>query len=63
LQIALHVFSQNVTFEVDRVAGFAVADVGVFVGVGMTATSATLFCQRATVRLMPSMVMDPFGTM
>src|SRR5437773_11293868 len=32
--MVLHVFSQHIAFEVDRVARFAVANVGVFVGVG-----------------------------
>src|SRR5260221_9660660 len=34
LQIALHVFPNHIAFEVHRVAGLAVADVGVLVGVG-----------------------------
>src|SRR6267154_5094862 len=34
LQIALHVFPNHITFEIHRVAGLAVADVGVLVGVG-----------------------------
>src|SRR2546429_6210827 len=32
--MVLHVFSKYIAFEVDRVARFAVANVGVFVGVG-----------------------------
>src|SRR5260370_37159503 len=34
LQISLDVFSEHIAFEVDCVAGLAVADVGVSVGVG-----------------------------
>src|SRR5229473_1831209 len=34
LQVALHVFPNHITFEIHRVAGLAVADVGVLVGVG-----------------------------
>ena len=33
-EIALDVFAEDIAFEVDRVAGFVVLDVGVLVGVG-----------------------------
>ena len=33
-EIALNIFSQNVGFQIDGIAGNAIADIGVFVGVG-----------------------------
>ncbi len=34
IEIAFHVFSKNICFEVDSIARFAVAKIGVLVGVG-----------------------------
>ena len=49
-QIALDVFSEDVAFEVDGVAGFAVADVGVLVGVRDDGDFCDAFAISASVR-------------
>ena len=59
-------FPQDVAFEVYLIAGLSVADVGMFVGEwndGDWAVIAGKRNQFATVKLTPSMVIEPLGTM